>query len=229
MLQKNKIGLRNQHSLHSQIKEWYAQPGDKFEVEIDGFIVDIVRNDLLIEVQTKNFSAIRKKLRHLVRNHPLRLVYPLPQEKYIVHVDEKNGSKILSRRRSPKKGNLLDLFDELIRIPDLFNNKNFSLEVLMIKEKEVRCKNGKGSWRRRGVSIKDRKLLEVVASTQLEGKQDFLNFLPSTLPQPFSNKNLAQAHKIPAWKARFIAYCLKKMGAVVQVGKRGNEQLFTTS
>ncbi|MCK5593349.1 hypothetical protein KAI31_04555, partial [Candidatus Bathyarchaeota archaeon] len=145
----------NEHSLHSEIKEWYAVPGDRIEVKIDDFIIDIARGTLLIEIQTRNFSAIKRKLSNLVENHQVRLVHPIPERKWIVRVTE--TGKIVGRRKSPRKGRLVDLFYELVSISDLIGNKNFSLEVLMIEEEEIRCNNGKGSWRRKGVSIKDAK------------------------------------------------------------------------
>ncbi len=71
----------NEKPLHEALKRWYAQPGDSFEVPVDGFVADIVRGDLLIEIQTKNFSAIKRKLEKLLVRHPVRLVYPIPRAK----------------------------------------------------------------------------------------------------------------------------------------------------
>jgi hypothetical protein len=39
-----------------------ARPGDRFEVPVDGFVIDIAQEDLLIEIQTRNFSSIKSKL-----------------------------------------------------------------------------------------------------------------------------------------------------------------------
>ena len=89
----------NEHSLHSAIKEWYTVPGDKFEVKVDDFIIDIARGSLLIEIQTKNFSAIKRKLSNLTKNHKVRLVYPIPERKWIVRVTE--TGETISRRKSP--------------------------------------------------------------------------------------------------------------------------------
>jgi hypothetical protein len=36
----------------ASLKKWYAQPGDRFEVPVDGFVIDIVRDDLLLDIQT---------------------------------------------------------------------------------------------------------------------------------------------------------------------------------
>jgi len=127
-------GFGNERSLHSAVKGWIAEPGDRFEVEVDGFVVDIVRGDLLIEVQTRNFSAIRGKLDALVKKHKVRLVYPIAMRKRIVQVDGASG-KPTRRRRSPKRGKLIDVFDELVRIPWLVKDANFELEVLLSRRR----------------------------------------------------------------------------------------------
>jgi hypothetical protein len=217
----------NEHSLHSAIKDWYALPGDRFEVRVGDFIVDIVRDALLIEIQTRNFAAIKKKLRKLLEHHRVRLVYPIAQRRWIVHVTE--SGEFVRRRKSPRKGRLADLFYELVRTPTLVKEENFSLDILLIDEEEVRCNDGKGSWRRRGVSIKDRKLIAVKSSTLLEDEADFLGFLPKDFTTPFTNKTLAKRSGVSINLARRITYCLRKMGAINTVGKRGKELIFEVS
>ena len=218
--------LMKESSLHSAIKEWYAIPGDRFEVNVDNFIVDIMRGNLLVEIQTRNFSAIKKKLESLIKGNRVRLVYPIPRRKWIVQVAV-SGNQFISKRRSPRKGRLIDLFYELVRIPSLINEENFTIEVLLIEEEEVRCKDGKGSWRRRGASIRDRRLLTVLESTTFERKEDFLTFLPNGLEEPFSSKNLARSIDISIHLSRKLTYCLRKMGAIREVGKKGKKLLYS--
>lgn len=212
-------------SLHSSIKDWYTLPGDRLEVKVGNFIIDIVRDDLLIEIQTKNFSAIKKKLQSLVRDHSVRLVYPIPVKKWIVRVAESNG-EVIGRRKSPKRGRLVDLFDELLWMPLLIREPSFTMEVLMIEEEEIRCRDGRGSWRRKGVSIKDRKLLDVVERAKFSETADFLRFLPHDLDLPFSNRSLAESAGLSIRQARRMTYCLRKMGAIRKVSKNRNELLF---
>ena len=212
-------------SLHSSIKDWYTLPGDRLEAKVGNFIIDIVRDDLLIEIQTKNFSAIKKKLQSLIRDHSVRLVYPIPRKKWIVRVAERNG-EVIGRRKSPKRGRLVDLFDELVWMPLLIKEPSFAMEVLMIEEEEIRCRDGRGSWRRKGVSIKDRKLLDVVERAKFSEVEDFLGFLPSDLDLPFSNRSLAESAGLSIRQARRITYCLRRMGAIRKVGKNRNELLF---
>jgi hypothetical protein len=213
-----------EYSLHSEIKDWYMISGDELEVKVDEFIVDIVRDKLLIEIQTQNFSAIKPKLIKLLSNNQVRLVYPIAKLKWIVHLS--GSGEVVRRRKSPKKGKVVDVFYELVHAPDLIKDRNFSLEVMLIEEEEVRCDNGKGSWRRRGISVKDRKLLNVFDRTVFEDSRDFLKFLPKELNEHFTNKVFASKLGISVRLAQKITYCLRKMGAISVAGKKRNELLF---
>ena len=216
-----------EHSLHSEIKDWYKILGDELEVKVKDFRIDILRDKLLIEIQTGNFTSIKKKLLKLLLNNQVRLVYPIAKLKWIVHVSRLG--EFVRRRKSPKKGKLLDLFYELVHTPSLIKDRNFSLEVLLIEEEELRCYDGRGTWRRRGVSIKDRKLLRVFERFAFEDSRDFLEFLPKELDEYFTNEVLASKLGISIGLARKITYCLRRMGAISIAGKKRNELLFQVS
>jgi hypothetical protein len=214
----------NEHSLHAEIKNWYSVPGDHLETKVDGFIIDIVRGSLLIEVQTRNFFAIKEKLISLLDNHRVRLIHPIPERKHLVQID--TSGEIIRRRKSPRKGKLVDLFSELVSIPTFIRKDNFAIEVLMIEEEETRCNDGKGSWRRRGMSIRDKRLLGVTERVLFRNAEDFLRFVPADLCGWFTNKKLARKSGISIALARKITYCLRKMGAIIEIGKNGKELKF---
>jgi hypothetical protein len=214
----------NECSLHSKIKKVYSLPGDQFEVKLDNYIVDLMRENLVIEVQTKNFSALKEKLQAVTEKHPVRLVYPLPEKKLITHVTKDH--KVLNTRKSPKKGKLTDLFRELVMIPNMICEENFSLEVLLIDEEEVRCDDGKGSWRRKGVSIKERILLKLNDRILFQNRSDYLRLLPEGLGQVFTNRELARQAKIPVSTARQMTYCLRKSKIIQIAQKNGLEFRF---
>lgn len=214
----------NESSLHSAIKEWYSLPKDKFEVKISQYVADIVRGDLIVEIQTMNFSAIRKKLENLVQKHKVRLVYPIAERKCIVHIDK--SGEVVSRRKSPSKGKLTDLFRELVRVPELIKEVNFSLEVLLIDEEEIRIDDGRGNWRRRGASIKDRTLIGVNTRILFENSIDFLKLLPEELHETFTNKELASSKKVSVRTAQQITYCFRRSGMIRVIEKRGKELVF---
>ncbi len=214
----------NECSLHSEIKRIYSLPGDNFEVKLDNYIVDILRGQLIIEVQTRNFSALKEKLQTLSKKHQVRLVYPLPEKKWITYITKDNVA--INKRKSPKKGKLTDLFRELVMIPKMIGKENFSLEVLFIDEEEVRCDDGRGSWRRRGVSIKERRLLQVNSRILFQNKTDYLKLLPDSLNQVFTNRELAKLARIPVGTARQMTYCLRKSNIIRVAEKNGMEFKF---
>jgi hypothetical protein len=204
-------------SLHAVLKSLYAQQGGQLEASVDGFLVDVLVDDLLIEIQTRNFSALKNKLAALIERHVIRLVHPIPQEKWIVNLPPK-GEKPLTRRKSPKRGRLEHLFVELVSFPYLVTHPNFSLEVLLTREEEIRRMDGRGSWRRGGISIIDRRLVEVIKHHLLVSPEDFTDMIPSSLSQPFTIQQLASKLGITNRLASQMTYCLRSMNILTTVG-----------
>ncbi|NIA15351.1 MAG: hypothetical protein GWP08_14875 [Nitrospiraceae bacterium] len=216
------ISTLNEKDLHAALKQWYAEPGDEFEVPVAGSLIDIVRGDLLIEIQTRNFAAMKRKLKKLLADHRVRLVHPIPFEKWIVRLSD-DKQEVLGRRKSPKRGCFEDVFDELMRIPHLMTNPNFTLEILLIREEEVRCRDGSArAWRKRGWVTQERRLLEVVARRTFETPADLLDFVGNEVADPFTTADLAQATGRPRWQAQRMAYCLRAMDVIEMVDKQGN-------
>lgn len=219
------IGTVNEKPLHAALKEWYARPSDQIETKVDGFVIDIVRDDLLVEIQTRGFSSLKQKLDTLVAHHPVRLVYPIACEKWIVKLADDEGNQ-LSRRKSPKRGIFQDVFAELVSFPHLVQESNFSLEVLLIQEDELRRYDRRRGWRRGGWVTHERRLLQVVDRQLFETPADVSSLLPSPLVEPFTTADLAVAIGRPRRLAQRMAYCLREIDIISQAGKRGNALLY---
>ena len=201
------IGLLNEKPLHASLKEWYAQPEDQFEVAVDGFVIDIVRDDLLLEIQTANFASIKSKLKNLARSHQIRLIYPIAQEKWIVKLAQDEGGGT-TRRKSPKRGRLEDLFREMVSFPQMLTDPNLSLEV-----------------RRRGWVTEERRLLEVGEQRLYEEPADWREFLPQEL-ETFTARELAEAIGIRRQLAQKMVYCLRQARVVELIGKQRRAHLY---
>ena len=219
------VGLLNEKPLHASLKAWYAQPGDLFEVNVDGFVIDIVHNDLLVEIQTGNFASLKAKLNSLVHSHRVRLIYPIAQEKWIAKRTA-GSSNLATRRKSPKKGRVEDLFWEMVSIPQLMVSRNFSLEVLMIREEEIRRYVGKRKWRRKGWATEERRLLAVVEQRCFNSPAEWCALLPANLVS-FTAKDLAEALGIRTQLAQKMAYCFRKANLIHLTGKRGRAHLYS--
>jgi hypothetical protein len=187
-----------------------------------------VRGDLLVEIQTRNFAAIKRKLKKLLAHHQVRLVYPIPYEKWIIKQPHGEDSPV-SRRKSPKRGVFDDVFDELVSFPQLLVNPNFTLELLLIREEELRRHDGTRGWRRRGWVTSERRLLEVVEQRTLTLPADMSAFIPPDLAEPFTTSDFAIAIAKSRRFAQKMVYCLRLMGCITPVGKHANSILYTRS
>ncbi len=214
------IGTLNEKPLHAALKEWCFKPGDRMEVPVDGFTVDIVRNGLLIEIQTGNLSGIRQKLAKLTDKHPVRLIYPVARELWILNPP---GN---TRRKSPRRGSIVSVFEEFVSVAPLLAHPNFSFQVLFIREEQVRHFDKRRNRKRKGWRTYERRLLQVVDECSFEKPDDMLAILPESLDEPFTTGDLAETSGHPVWLAQKIAYCLRTMGAVKPVGKRGRWILY---
>ncbi len=215
------IGVLNEKPLHAGLKEWCRQDGDHVEVPIEGFAVDLVRDGLLIEIQTRGFSSMRRKFDRLLDSHPMRLVHPVAETKWIVKLD--HAGRVVSRRRSPKRGIAADVCAELVSFPSLLSHPNFTMEIVLIEEDEVRRPDPKKGWRRGGFVIEERRLVGVLETIEVGAPNELLGLLPPSLPDPFTTADLADGLGRSRHLGQQVVYCLRVSGAVetVRRDKRG--------
>jgi hypothetical protein len=224
----NGIGTLNEKTLHSDIKTLYLKKGAQSEMVIDGYVIDVVLPNRLIEIQTRSFSNLKRKLAKLLINHKVTLVHPIAAEK-IITVYDKTMTTVLRSQKSPKKGQLIDIVDELIYIPHLLTHPNLRFEALLIKEHEIRCNNGKGSWRRNGVSIVNRHLDEMLESYVFKKPSDYKRLLPKGLPKQFTNQLLVKEFGIKRQQVYKLTSLLKKIGILHILKIQNRTQIFTLS
>lgn len=218
------IGTLNEGSLHAALKLWYSSPGDLVEHPVDGYVIDLVRDELLIEVQTGGFAPLRPKLEDLIRRHPIRVVTPIPRTRTIIRMSD--AGERLSSRRSPKRGRFEDIFARLVSIPTMIEHEGFELEILLTVEDEVRVHQPGRAWRRNGWVVLGRALVEVVESLRIRTPTDLGRLLPGELPATFSTADLADSAQISRRVAQQMVYCLRATGMLEMTGKEGNALLY---
>ena len=218
------IGTLNEGSLHAALKQRYARAGDLFEHPVDGYVIDLVRDDLLIEVQTGGFSSLRTKLEDLTERHPVRIVTPIPQTRTIIRMSD-DGER-LSARRSPKHGRYEDIFSRLVSIPTLIEREGFELDLLLTAEDEVRVHRPGQAWRRKGWVVLGRSLVDVVETRRVRTAADLAAMLPAGLPEGFSTADIADSAGVARRLAQQMVYCLRATGIVAMAGKDGNALIY---
>jgi len=210
--------------LHMALQRYYAGEDGETEVEVDGYFADAIRDGVIYEIQTKSFTAIRDKLHELADEHPVVLVHPIPRYKWIAKFDGETGEET-SYRRSPKRWQLCEVFDELVYATRLLARENISLELIVTAQCELWLDDGNGSWRRQGQSIIGHELLAILERHRFEHPQDLVRMLPEELPEQFTTRDLRDCG-IRKRLAGKIAYTLREIGAIEQVGKDGRAYLY---
>ena len=220
---KKSIGTQCESSLHRALKFTYA--GRRTEKEVAGFVADgISAEGEFIEVQTGSFGPLKKKAAQLVRLGRLRIIYPAIVTKYI-EVFDANGKRAY-RRKSPRRGSPWDLFDALVYAPELPLRPGVAIELVLLDASEQRIRDGKGSWRRKGVSIKDRQLLAVHERICLEKPADYLRFIPFTRNEQFTSASLGEKARIRRELAQKTLYVLARLGIIEKTGKKRNALVY---
>jgi hypothetical protein len=193
-----------------------------------GFVCDCVTEyGEIIEVQTGSFAPLKEKVRLLtdavvkdVDEKPiLRIVHPVVVHKNIELFD--SSGKLLRRRKSPRSGTKWDIFKSLVHAPELARAPCVAIEIALVDITEKRIRDGRGSWRRKGVSIADRILTTRYESITLTGKADYCQFAPFEQEERFTAVELSARSGIRPSLARQTLFVLLNMGVVTRVGKKG--------
>jgi len=222
------IGTKHESTLHRALKFTYA--GLETEKEIDGFVADgISAAGEFIEVQIGSFAPLKRKAPKLAQQGKLRIVHPIIVTKYIEVFEKakKGGSRLCYRRKSPRRGNPWDLFEALVYAPELPLTNGLSIELVLLDAAEQRIRDGKGSWRRKGLSIQDRQLLAVHERICLEKPADYLRFVPFSPKEQFTSASLAEKAGIRREIAQKTLYVLVKLGIIEKAGKQRNALVYT--
>jgi hypothetical protein len=212
-------------SLHRSLKDRYAAgEADRREVRVAGFRIDAVdETGRFVEIQSGALGPLCRKLQRLLPQHRLRIVKPVILSRRLLQTSPRNGS-VLSVRRSPKRGSLVDIFDDLIGLVRIFPHTNLDIEILGVTIDEVRIRRR----RRPGFRVADRRLGEIRETAILAHAGDLWSILPSACHGhgPFTTVELAQRLEKPVWFAQRVAYCLRKTGAACITGKKGNRLIY---
>ena len=70
----NGIGTLKEKTLHAVLKNFYEPDTACQEIKIDRFVADIQRGGEVIEIQTRNFNSMRKKLDKFLELYPVTIV-----------------------------------------------------------------------------------------------------------------------------------------------------------
>lgn len=219
------IGTLSEKTLHAAIK-FYMEPDPSFhEVPYSGFVADIKNGAGVIEVQTRSFERLRRKLAVFLEEGPVTLVCPLPHLKYVLWLDPETG-EVSRRRKSPKTGRPWHLLPELFRIGELLDHPNLTLLILLLDMDEYRNLDGWSRDRKRGSHRLERLPLALHQELWLRERADWRAMVPQGLPQEFTRQEFAKLGRFSERQSGAALKVLCRMGLCQRCGNRDRAYLY---
>ncbi len=226
------IGTLSEKSLHAAIKLYFEPHSDCQEIAIGDFVADIVGEKGIIEIQTRAFSRMKKKLSQFLAAAPVTVVYPVIVNKTVICVDSNTGA-VTSKRKSPKHGSIYSLFDELWGIKEFICNKNLSICLMLIDAEEIRVYGGTASKyggkkqrSHKGYFQSDRIPTKLHNEIYLKCIEDYMIFVPQGLPEQFTVKDFSSASGLSNFSAGQTIRTLKDIGVLTHAGKQGRAYIY---
>ena len=223
--ERHGIGMQSEKTLHAVLKNYIDPDEDHQEIPIDNYVADIYHDGRITEIQTAHMDAMRARLRCFLPQYPVRIVYPVPAEKWIIWVDPDTG-ELLKKHRSPLRGSFYHAFRELYRIRPFLLDPNLSFELMLIDLDEYRLLDGWSRDRKRGSHRYDRIPVRLRDRMVLTCPQDYMQFVPADLEEPFTSAELAKAVGFRKKGFSTVLLILTEAGVVERIGKRGNSWLY---
>ena len=222
------IGTLKEKTVHAVLKNYYAPDEKMQEVLLKNYVVDIYTGQDILEIQNGNFYKMRAKLDAFLEEYPVTLIYPIPHTKWLIWIDEETG-ELSPKRKSPLTGSAYRAFSELYRIKSYLKNENLHFIFPLIDMEEYRLLNGWSKDRKKGSCRYDRIPVDLFDEVSVYGREDYLQFLPESLPDVFTSKDLSKTAKIPMKIAGMVLHILAYLGITERVGKKGNAFLYRIS
>lgn len=219
------IGTLSEKTVHAVLKNYYAPDTDMHEIPIENYVADIYTGSEIIEIQTRSFNNMRKKLAAFLPLYPVTIVYPIPHIKWLSWIDEESG-ETSPLRKSPKKGNAYQAFIELYKIRPFLADKNIRFRLALIDMEEYRLLNGWSRDKKKGSDRFDRIPQKFVEEVCIDRREDYMQFIPYDIKEEFTAKDFAKCAKIPVRLAQTVLLILFDLKIVERIGKEGRSYLY---
>lgn len=219
------IGALSEKTLHKILKLYVEPDPSRHEVEYMGSVLDVMGDDGIFEIQTRNYEKLLPKLKKLLPTERVTVVCPLATEKTIRWVDRENG-EITEPKRSPKREGIFDAFKMLFGIREVIKEKNLRIRVLFMKVEDYRNLDGYGAARKRRSTRMERIPCNILFEIDLTKSSDYAAFLPASLGEEFVAADLAHAIKRTSRYTYYILKLLVSVGAICESSKRGRAVVY---
>ena len=223
--QINGIGTLGERTLHAVLKDYFSADTSEQEIRVGGFVADIVCDGEIIEIQTRAFDKLRKKLDVFLEQGKVTVVYPVSRIKRLCWIDQDTG-EITGNRKSPKIGAPCEILFELYRIRKNLCHPNLTFCIMWVDMTEYRNLNGWSRDKKKGATRFDRIPVDLIEEIYIASPADYLRLIPEYLDGVFTSRQFAKVSKLTLSTAQTALLVLYHVGAVRRVGKDGNAFLY---
>ena len=226
-LLRNGIGTLGEKTLHAVLKHYLDPDPAHHEIRVGSYWADIASDEGIIEIQTRGFGKLRKKLDYFlqVQAVPVTLVYPVAATKWLLWIDPATG-ELTRQRKSPKKGTAYEIFYELYQIKSLLTHPRLRIRILLIDLQEYRYLNGWSTDKKRGSFRCNRIPTALSDEICINHLTAYACLVPQTLPDRFTSRDFAGAAGLSMTAAQRALNVLHDLGAVSRIEKIGNRHVY---
>lgn len=220
------IGTLSEKTLHRVIKNYLEPNQEKHEVKIGRFYVDIINDNEIIEIQTRQFNKLRGKLDFLLETYQITICFPVAYKKNIIWLN-KESLEAEDIRKSPKTGSIYDVFHELYKIKQYLDNPNLRIKIILLDLDEYRLLNGWSKDKKRGSYRYDQIPTALIDEVDIINLKDYKLFIPDGLNKEFTSKDYRKITKLTLKKAQVALNVLRHLGIIELIGKDSRLNLYS--
>jgi len=219
------IGTLGEKTLHSVLKHYFEPDASRHEIKIGGFVADILTEDGIIEIQTRQFDKLRGKLARFLEDGKVTIVYPVARTKWLIWLDKTTG-EATKKRKSPKTGAAYEVFPELYKIKNELCHPNLTLCIVLLELEEYRFLDGWSKDRKKGSTRYDRIPSAITDALYIRCPGDYQALIPQELQRDFTVKDFRAASGLSLYSSGIALTILHTVGAVRRTGKNGRSYVY---
>lgn len=223
----NGIGTLGERTLHAILKLFLEPDTSCHEQKVGRHVADILCGDEITEIQTRAFSALRKKLSAYRGKYRVNIVYPIDRTKYISWIDPETG-EVTERHKSPKRGEAWQILRELYALCPIMPLEDVRILLVFVNTEEYRVLSGRSRDKKHfGAARYERIPTELCDIVTLEAPEDFAALIPPALGDTFSAAEFAKAAKMTPRASGYAMRALTMLGVIEHTSNEGRAYIYT--
>ena len=230
------IGTLSEKRMHAILKNYICADSAYHEIRVkdtlgqadskgNGYVAYVLRGSNISEIQTGSMYPMRAKIAWYMQHTPyvVTVVVPVPYRKHINWIDPVTGT-VQKRSAKPHTTKPASVISELFWLREHLSNPRLLFELLLLEVEEYRLLDGYGKEKKARASRYEKIPTALCGTIVLEKREDYLQFLPETLPDTITAKQYAAATGIRGRDTYYVLRALTGAGLLAEGEKIGRAQ-----